>query len=197
MEEIKGHLVLLMAPSGSGKQTLIDSLGLLKEKMYFAKTFTSRTKREETVENPKYDFVSEQQFTDLIQADDFIEWANYSGNYYGTAKSEIMNALSKPQVVFKEMELQGVQQVQKIVPNDSLTVIYIDAGPWPELQERILSRASINPEELELRRQRYEEEILFKDGAEIIISNRNGEAESAQDNFRTVISGIISNLNTK
>ena len=62
MEDIKGHLVLLMAPSGSGKKTLVDGLGDMQERMYFAKTFTSRSRREGAEENPKYEFISVQDF---------------------------------------------------------------------------------------------------------------------------------------
>lgn len=195
MEELKGHLVLLMAPSGSGKKTLVDGLGDLQDRLHFARTFTSRTRREGTEENPKYVFISLEEFEEMVKNDEFVEWANFSGNLYGTPKSEVLNALKEPQVVFKEMELQGVEQIKKIVPDDNLTVIYIDAGEWSELKDRVLARASIDPEELELRRQRYEEEVKFKSEAEIIISNRNGEAESAQHNFKTVVSGVIASLN--
>jgi len=196
MEEIKGHLVLLMAPSGSGKNTIVQGLGDLRDKLYFAKTFTSRAKREGAEENPNYEFLTREAYEQLISDDAFIEWAEFSGNLYGTPKSEILDNLQKPQVVFKEMELQGVRQIKQLVPDDRMTVIYIDAGTWEELEERILSRAEIDPTELELRKQRYEEEVLFKEEAEIIISNRNGELEPAKDNFRTVIAGIVAELDT-
>jgi guanylate kinase len=194
MDEMKGHLVLLMAPSGSGKKTLVDGLGDLQNGMYFVKTFTSRTRRESSEENPKYEFISLEAFETLIVENELVEWANFSGNLYGTAKSEILDALKKPQVVFKEMELQGVQQIKKIIPDDKLTIIYIDAGEWKELRERIVARSPISDEELELRRQRYEEEVKFKDEAEIVIANHNGLAEAAQANFKVVISGIVSSL---
>lgn len=194
MEEFHGHLVLLMAPSGSGKKTLVDGLGDLREQMYFAKTFTSRARRDGAEENPRYEFISKEQFEEMIEADDLVEWANFSGNLYGTGKNEVLEALKKPQVVFKEMELQGVQQIKKLVPDEKLTIIYIDAGEWSELEERILSRAAIDPSELALRKERYEEEVTFKDEAEITIANHNGMAEAAQNNFRTVIAGIINSL---
>lgn len=196
MEEIKGHLVLLMAPSGSGKKTLIDGLGDLTEQMYFAKTFTSRVKRQGAEENLQYEFLTLEAFEKLTTEDAWVEWANFSGNLYGTAKSDIVEALKKPQIVFKEMELQGVQQIKKLIPDDKLTIIYIDAGEWAELKDRIVARAPIADDELELRRLRYEEEVQFKNEAEIIISNHNGMAEAAQANFRNVIAGIINSLNT-
>ena len=162
--------------------------------MYFAKTFTSRKRREGAEENPKYVFLPRNEFEQMIDREEFVEWANFSGNLYGTAKSDVLEALREPQLVFKEMELQGVQQMKQLVPDEKLTIIYIDAGEWSDLQKRVLSRAAIDPEELELRRQRYEEEIKFKNEAEIIVSNKNGESEAAQMNFRNVIAGIIESL---
>ena len=196
MEELQGHLVLLMAPSGSGKKTLVDGLGDLQNSLYFAKTFTSRARREGSEENPRYEFITLETFEKMIAEDEFVEWANFSGNLYGTAKSEILNAMKQPQIVFKEMELQGVQQIKELIPDEKLTIIYIDAGQWDELRERIVSRAPISDEELELRRQRYEEEVKFKNEAEIIIANHNGMAEAAQANFKAVIAGIVNSLNT-
>jgi guanylate kinase len=195
MEEMKGHLVLLMAPSGSGKKTLIDGLGEIQHQMYFAKTFTSRARRTESEENPKYEFISFKTFEEMTARGEWVEWANFSGNLYGTAKSEILTALQKPQIVFKEMELQGVQQMKTFIPDEKLTIIYIDAGEWSELRERIIARAPITDDELELRRQRYEEEVKFKPEAEIIIANHNGMAEAARANFKAVISEVINSLN--
>jgi guanylate kinase len=195
MEEFTGHLVLLMAPSGSGKKMLVDGLGELRDNIYFAKTYTSRAQREGTEENPKYTFVDKSHFEELITKDEFIEWANFSGNLYGTPKSEIIDPLRSGEIVFKEMELQGVQQIKELVPKDKLTVIYIDAGSWEELRARVLARASISDEELELRHQRYDEEVKFKPEADIVIQNKNGEAASAQAKFQEVIGDIIRKVN--
>lgn len=194
MEEIKGHLVLLMAPSGSGKKTLIDSLGELQNSMYFAKTYTSRQPREGAAENPKYEFISKEQFEALIQDESLVEWAEFGGNLYGTPKAEILDALKTPQIVFKEMELQGVQQIKALVPSEHVTVVYIDAGTWEELKARIIARAPISDEELALRQQRYEEEIKFKDEANIIVSNRDGEMEAAKKHFTEVIGSLVETL---
>ena len=192
--EYKGHLVLLMAPSGSGKKMLLDGLGELAKEIYFAKSYTSRARREGTEENPKYVFVSREKFEDMIEKDAFIEYANFSGNYMGTPKSELVDTLCSPQVVFKEMELQGVQQIKQLVPKENLTVIYIDAGSWEDLKERVLARAPIDAEELRLREQRYQEEVKFIPEADIIVHNRNGEGDAAIANFRDIITKILESV---
>tara|TARA_B100000508_G_scaffold115953_1_gene95180 strand:+ start:335 stop:892 length:558 start_codon:yes stop_codon:yes gene_type:complete len=180
-----------MAPSGSGKGTLLKGLGELAERIYFAKTYTSREPRKGAAENPKYVFVSRDEFEELIKNDEMIEWAEFSANYYGTPRSEFTDPLAKDQVVMKEMELQGVEQIQALLPKEQCTVIYIDAGSWEDLKERIIERAPISDEHLELRCQRYQEESKFKEQADVIIRNHNGRVEEAQEEFRQVIKSIL------
>lgn len=193
-DAIKGHVILLMAPSGSGKRMLIESLGELADELYFAKTYTSRKPREGAEENSRYNFVSREEFQSMIDEGSFIEWAEYSGNFYGTPKSEFIEPLQNGSVVFKEMELIGVQQIRKLIPKENLTVAYVEAGGWEDLKERILKRASISDEELELRRQRYEEEAKFKPEADVIIENYNGEFEKSSENFRSFIKDTLAKV---
>lgn len=193
-EEISGHLVLLMAPSGSGKGEMIEGLGDLKDEMYFLKTFTSRERRKGAHENPKYNFVTREVFEDMLARDAFVEWANYSGNYYGTSKEELMDALAAGKVAFKEMELQGIAQIRKLLPADKVTVVYIDAGDWSSLEKRITARASISEEELRLRKERYEAERDAMHIADVVIKNHDGMLEEARVEFRKTISHILEGI---
>jgi guanylate kinase len=169
--EIKGHLLLVMAPSGSGKKSVIDSVLAQHRDIYFAKTYTTRAIRQGVEENPLYMFTDQNHFESMIENDELIEHAKYSGNYYGTPKKEIIEPLKNGKIVFKEMELQGVKQIKELIPAANRTIVYIDGGPWQDLERRIKSRAPISDEELELRRQRYEKESHSKDEADIIIRN--------------------------
>lgn len=194
MKDIKGHLVLLMAPSGSGKRLMVEGLSeTVTDSMYFAKTYTSRARRA-AEENPNYIFITRDEFEQWVEEDRFVEWANFGGNLYGTSKDDVLEALQEKQIVFKEMELQGVMQMKELVPKEHMTVIYIDAGSWKELKERVLARADIPAEELRLREERYYEEAKFKPEADIVIVNKNGEPEVAQAEFRGVIKKIIDSL---
>lgn len=183
-----------MAPSGSGKRTVIEGLGDLQDELYFAKTYTSRPRRDGAEENPKYEFVSREEFERMIEAGEFIEWATFSGNYYGTPKSEVIEPMQAGRIVFKEMELQGVEQIRELVPKEKLTVIYIDAGDWEELRARILARSAMAEDELQGRYERFVVEVQAKDEADIIVSNRTGEITAAQQHFRDVVRDKIQNV---
>lgn len=192
---IRGHLILLMAPSGSGKGKLIEGLGDLREQMYFAKTYTTRKRREGTDENPLYTFVGVEEFEKMIEEKAFVEWAQFSGNLYGTPKTEIIGPLAEGKVVFKEMELQGITQMKNILGEEHMTIVYIEAGDWETLKRRITNRAPITEEALKLRHERYIEESKTKDIANVVIENRDGELEKAQQTFRDVVQQILNKVN--
>lgn len=189
--DITGHLILLLAPSGSGKGQLITCMDGFKDNVYFAKTYTSRRRREGVAENPLYEFISEAEFEQMKEDGLFVEWAEFGGNLYGTPKSEILDPMSEGKVVFKEMELQGVKQIQKLIPKEYVTVMYVDAGGWDVLKRRVTGRAQMSEEELELRRQRYEEESRFMPETDVIVKNYDGKLEAAKGHFCSVVQDII------
>jgi guanylate kinase len=189
--EIKGHLLLVMAPSGSGKKSVIDSVLAKHRDIYFAKTYTTREIRKGVEENPLYMFTDREHFQTMIDQDQLIEYAEYSGNFYGTPKAEIVEPLKNGKIVFKEMELQGVKQIKALIPAAHRTVVYIDGGPWEDLVRRIKARAPISEEELEQRRLRYEQESHSQDEADIIIRNHDGELPSAIEHMEHVVNGIV------
>lgn len=194
LDQCSGHLLLLMAPSGSGKKSLVDSVLTNHRDIYFAKTFTSREIREGVEENPLYSFISREQFEAMIAADEFVEWAEYSGNYYGTPKTELLDPLAHGKVVFKEMELQGVQQIRALLPKAACTVVYVDGGPWEVLEARIRARAPISDEELALRRERYETESAYAGEADIIIKNHNGELPAAIAHMEALVRDLVTRV---
>ncbi len=196
-DETTGHLLLLMAPSGSGKKSLVDSVLANHRDIYFAKTFTTREIRDGVEENPLYSFISRKTFEQMIDDDEFVEWAEYSGNYYGTPRTELIDPLQHGKVVFKEMELQGVQQIREIMPREKRTVVYVDGGPWESLQQRIVNRAPISPEELEGRRLRYEKESESATEADVIISNHDGQLPQAIKKMEAIVGDLVANVHAK
>jgi guanylate kinase len=101
----------------------------------------------------------------------FLEWAEYSGNFYGTPREEIVKPLREGKVVVREVELQGVLAIREQIPPENRTIIFIDGGSWDVLRERIIARAPISVGELEQRRQRYLEEVSSKAFADIVLDN--------------------------
>jgi len=173
-KDISGHLVLIMAPSGSGKGFLISYLRLMfadTPQVHFAVSCTTRIPRPGEVDGHAYHFVSREKFEADIHNDMFLEWAEYSGNLYGTPREEIVKPLREGKVVVREVELQGVLAIREQIPPENRTIIFIDGGAWDILRERIIARAPISVGELEQRRQRYLEEVSSKAFADIVLDN--------------------------
>lgn len=184
---MKGHLILIMAPSGSGKGVLIDHAKGKYPEMHFAVSCTTRGKRPGEVEGDVYYFISPESFDQKIKSGEFLEWAEFSGNRYGTLKSEILKPLEGGKVVLREVELQGIQSIRELVPEENRTIIYIDAGSWEMLKKRILARAPMSDEHLELRHERFLKELEWKQFADVVITNEEGKLEDAKRQLETII----------
>jgi guanylate kinase len=182
-----GKLFIFTSPMGSGKGTLMRHAIEKYPELVIPYSYTTRTPRFEGDGKGHYRFISKEEFQQKIDAGEFLEWAEFSGNYYGTLKAEVEDELAAGKVLLKEIEAQGARQVKKIIPKDQLTVLFIDAGSWEELTRRALARAPMSEEELAKRRQRYEDELTFKPEADVIIHNRDGEHEQAKQQLDALI----------
>lgn len=155
------------------------------------KSYTTRARRADAVETPHYAFVSVEEFKEKVANGEFLEWAEFSGNYYGTPREDIEQGLREGKVMFKEMEVQGVRRTRELLPKEELITVFIDAGSWEELSRRALLRGPMEPEVLERRRLRYEDELTFMPEADVIIENHPGRQEEAMAAFEAVIAKAI------
>ena len=194
--EIKGHIIIVMAPMASGKGILISHIIKRFPMMKRLVSCTTRTRRPGEKEGEDYFFLSRDEFERKMKAHEFIEWSEFSGNLYGTLKTEILGHLQEGHVAINEMDLRGVRQLFTLLPRDRMTVIYIDAGDWEALKARALLRAPISEDELALRRLHYHEEIEFRDEADFIISNNDHELEGAKAHIEKIVGTIIKNSQT-
>ncbi|MBX9906857.1 guanylate kinase [Patescibacteria group bacterium] len=191
LTESAGHLILLMAPMGSGKNALKDAAKQAYPEIVFLVSCTTRTPRPGEVEGREYYFLSRDVFMEKVHAGEFVEWAEFGGNLYGTLKSEILEPLEEGRVVLNEIELQGVEQLRALIPKENRTVVYIEAGDWEALRERALKRAPMSDEELEKRHARYLIERESKKIADVIIENYDGGLAAAQKAFVDLVGGVI------
>lgn len=192
----RGTLILVVGPMGSGKSMLMNHAKARFPELVTPFSYTTRARRPESVENDHYKFLTVEEFKERISNDEFLEWAEFSGNFYGTLKCEVDEGLAAGKVMFKEMEVQGVRQVLSHMPEDEVVTIFIDAGPWEELVRRALARAPMGDEELEKRRLHHENELTFMPAADVIIYNREGEKEEAKRAFEAVIEVEIKKVTT-
>lgn len=186
----RGTYILVVGPTGSGKNTLIAAAREAIPGLAYAVSATTRPMRDGEVDGMSYHFLTREEFMRRVEADEFLEWAEYGGNCYGTLRSEIESYLAKGEVILSDIEVQGVRLVREKLPREEYAVIYVDAGPWEELVPRILARAPMSDEDLEKRHARYADEASFKPEADYVVENRDGGLEEAVRSFVAVIETI-------
>jgi guanylate kinase len=134
-----GILFIISAPSGSGKSTLVAQLRTLVEGLDFSVSYTTRAPRGSETDGREYHFIDRATFEGMIRRDEFFEWAEVFGNYYGTACSALTHAHKAGKDLLLDIDVQGAVQVMKKLP--SAVSIFI-LPPSPEVLERRLRNRS-------------------------------------------------------
>ena len=178
-----GKLILIVGPTGSGKGSLEAHVHTVMPDIYWSISCTTRTPRPGETDGDRYFFVSKEEFKTREQAGEFLEWAQYGGNYYGTLKSQVLPMLAEGKTVMREVEVQGARQIAQVVLKGQLRIIFIDAGSWESLERRVLARASMGEAELLARRKRFEDEMSFMLQADVVVKNPDGGLEQAKKDF--------------
>jgi guanylate kinase len=185
-----GKLILVLGPSGSGKSSLIAHIRSTYSDIVFPVSCTTRELRPGEKNGAVYHFLSAHEFQDKINRSEFLEWARYGGNLYGTLKSEILPAFERGRLVIREVEAQGARSILALLPKGNVVIVFVDAGPWEALERRILARAPMSAEELEKRRKRYEEDISFRTEASYVVQNPEGALPDAKRQFEDIIRSL-------
>jgi guanylate kinase len=189
----RGKFVIAFGSTGSGKSVLIEHIRSLFPEFVFVKSYTTRERRTAT-ENESYVFLSKEEFIARKDAGEFVEWAEFSGNLYGTRKQDIEEGLASGSLLIKEMEVQGIRQMLSVIPRSDVKLLFVDAGSWNELEKRARLRGSITEEALMLRKQRYLDEQPFKEQADVIIKNPDGLLEEAKESMVRALQEIQSQV---
>ncbi len=179
----RGLLIVVSAPSGCGKGTLLAEI--LKDKdYYYSVSATTRSPREGEVDGVNYHFATREEFEDLIKSDGMLEYAQYCGNYYGTPKKEVEKKLSEGKNVILEIEVQGAMQVKEIAPEG--VFVFILPPSVSELKKRLLKRGTEEISVIEKRVSEAVGEIKYAEKYDYVIVN--DDLSKAVDDFKTVIS---------
>ncbi len=134
-----GILFIISAPSGSGKSTLVSEVRRLVEGLEFSISYTTREPRGSEEDGREYHFTTREKFEQMIAANEFLEWAQVFGNYYGTAIAALDHARVNHKDLLLDIDVQGAVQVMKRLP--AAVSIFI-LPPSPEVLERRLRNRS-------------------------------------------------------
>ena len=178
----KGLLFVISGPSGTGKGTVMKLL-LETGEYFYSVSATTRSPRPEDKEGVTYYFVTREQFEEKIAAGEMLEYAEYSGNYYGTPKFAVEKALSEGKNVILEIETKGALQVREKMPEAVL--IFILPPDIETLRARLEGRGTESAEVIDLRMAQVKREVALLPSYDYVVVNENGKiAEAAEEIMR-------------
>ncbi len=141
-----GGLIVITAPSGAGKTTLVHAVRRLRPELEFSVSYTTRPARPREVDGKDYCFVSQEQFQAMLRDDDFLEWAEVFGNRYGTSRAAVDALRAAGKTVLLEIDWQGAEQIRSREPSArSVFILPPDRG---ELERRLRGRGTDSKENI-------------------------------------------------
>jgi guanylate kinase len=167
---------IISAPSGSGKSTLVSRLLAGDAGLLFSVSYTTRKPRGAEVEGQNYRFVSREDFEAKLRRDEFLEWAQVFGNYYGTHRGILEEAVAKGKDLVLDIDVQGARQLKRQIP-DAVTV-FILAPSKQVLEQRLRARSEDRDDVIARRLRDAAEEIRNYKAYDYVLINKDlSEAE--------------------
>jgi len=179
----KGKLIVLSAPSGCGKSTIVEKLMVSRCNLKFSISATTRKPREGEVDGVHYFFVTRDKFMDMVDADEFLEYAIYVDNCYGTPRKPVEEGLDAGCDVILDIEYQGAFQVREKYPEALL--VFLMPPSFEELEKRLIARGKDSVEVIRERLETAKIECAQADKYDYIIVN--DEVDRAVSEFISVI----------
>lgn len=178
----KGQLLVVSGPSGAGKGTICKAL-IEKNPIWISTSCTTRKPRVGEVDGVNYFFIEREEFLKRIDNDEFLEYAEVYGNFYGTPRSEVLRLLDEGKDVILEIDIQGALKIKSSYPEG--VFIFIMPPSMEELRNRITNRGSETPESLKTRLEAAYDEISFASKYDYAVVN--DEVDKAVKKIESII----------
>lgn len=186
----KGKIIIIVAPSGTGKSTLIKQLKEEFRELHWSVSFTTRPVRPGEVDGKHYFFISKEEFLKKKNQGDFIEWAEVHGNYYGTSLGFVESKINHGFSILFDLDVQGADNMKKHF-GDEANVIFIAPPSLAELEKRLRDRATETEEVIKVRLSNAQSEIKRKDDYDFCVIN--DELERAYIDLKKIVKGLMDN----
>jgi guanylate kinase len=174
----RGTLFVVSSPSGGGKGTIIRHVLDVVENLSYSVSYTTRAPRLNEVDGREYFFVSREIFQEMAAAGEFLESACVHGNLYGTSKRQILEETAAGTDIILEVDVQGAASVRKLLM-DSVS-IFILPPSYEVLRQRLITRGTDSPAELEVRLRNAPEELKQYSAFDYVIINDEIERAARQ-----------------
>ena len=180
----RGTLFVFSGPSGVGKGTLNAKLfAEFGDQMAFSVSATTRAPREGEIDGTHYFFISKQEFESRIANNDFLEYAQFAGNCYGTPRSYVTSLLDQGKNVLLEIEVQGAMQVMERMPQ--CVSIFVLPPSFEELERRLRGRGTETEDKIVKRLETAKGELAYADKYRYQVVN-GGDLEAAYQQLRSI-----------
>ena len=164
-----GKLFIISGPSGVGKSTVLKALFREHPDLYFSVSATTRAPREGEIDGVHYRFIKSEQFLQMVQENEFLEYAEYVGSFYGTPRGPVEEAMAQGRDAFLDIEIQGAQQVYEKRPD--AVRIFIAPNSWAELERRLTERGTDSAEKIQKRLLRAKVELQAAENYDYLVVN--------------------------
>ena len=190
---MKGTFVIIVGPSTSGKTEMVKALlARMPNATRFIST-TTRDMRPEEKNGVDYMFTNREDFERRREAGEFFEYAEVYGNLYGSSKKVLDEELSKHDIVFAVIDIQGAQTIKKIMPESF--IIFLNPGPIEVVHERMKRiRSDISEEQMAKRMETAQQELALADMFDAKVENREGHFEEAVAEMERILLKIKSTI---
>ncbi len=182
------NLIIVSAPSGTGKTTICKVLQERDKTMNFSVSCTTRKPRTGEKDGVDYKFVDTKEFEDGIEKQSFAEWEKIHGNnYYGTLVSTLSDAVLQKRLLLLELDVKGAMAIKNLYPNNTIS-IFIEPPSIEELKSRLENRGTESNNNIIKRLERLHDEISFKPKFDFCIIN---------DDINKAVNEIINIIKTQ